>query len=415
MLTYLSTSHPRWEPRTEDDLRRAADEGLLEETHYLELKRELASGQGSNKEFARDLSSLALDGGTLIIGVDEKTTPPTLYPVPLRQLPERIEQIARATPDPPLPVITRTITSAADPGQGYVLVTVPISGLAPHMVDNVYFGRGDKTKTRLSDAEVLRHHRARKDAEETITGLLEDYVQRDPVPTKEQKHAHLFIVAAPVSPRREMLLDVVDGPDWATFHEFINAGYLPSPLMRHSFSPALHLAGSTAHRPDGIALTSGLTQDRHFDPGSADSSGETGALEIELAEDGTLRVFTGRLSDELRGAEYLLIHTVPVLVRRVVHIARAVSEHAGYLGPWMFGVAATRIGGLTAISNEMSFRSDRPLPQDARDYRQVATASAAELQQTPGAVTGRLVNRLLRAVDRSGAYDDFTTDPPPTV
>jgi len=25
------------------------------------------------------------------------------------------------------------------------------------------------------------------------------------------------------------------------------------------------------------------------------------------------------------------------------------------------------------------------------------------------------VNRLLRAVDRSGAYDDFTTDPPPTV
>lgn len=388
---------------------------MLEETHYLELKRELASGRSSNKEFARDLSSLAIDGGTLIIGVDEKTTPPTLYPVPLRQLPERIEQIARATPDPPLPVITRTITSAADPGQGYVLVTVPISGLAPHMVDNIYFGRGDKTKIRLNDAEVMRHHRARKDTEETITGLLEDYVRRDPVPAEEQKHAHLFIVAAPVSPRREMLLDVVDGPDWAVFREFINAGYQPYPLMRHSFSPDLHLAGSTAHRPDGIALTRGLTQDRHLEPAHADISGDGDVLEIELTEDGALRVFTGRLSDELRDGEYLLIHTVPVLVRRVVHIARAVSEHAGYLGPWMFGVAATRIGGLTAISSEMSFRSDRPLPQDARDYRQVATASAAELQQTPGAVTGRLVNRLLRAVDRSGAYDDFTTDPPPTV
>lgn len=414
-MTYLSASHPRWEPRTEDDLRQAADGGLLEETHYLELKRELASGPSSNKELARDLSSLAIDGGTLIIGVDEKTTPPMLYPVPLRQLPERIEQIARTTPDPPLPVITRTITSTADPDKGYVLVTVPISGLAPHMVDNVYFGRGDKTKTRLSDAEVLRHHRARKDTEETITGLLAEYVRRDPVPAGEQKHAHLFIVAAPVAPRREMLLEVVDGPDWAVFRKFINAGYQPSALMRRSFSPDLHLAGSTAHRPDGIALTSGLTQDRHLYPARADSSGETGALEIELTEDGTLRVFTGRLSDELSGVECLLIHTVPVLVRRVVHIAGAISEHAGYLGPWMFGVAATRIGGLTATSSEMSIRSDRPLPRDTTEYRQVTTASAAELQQTPGAVTGRLVNRLLRAVDRSGSYDDFTTDPSPTA
>ena len=70
-----------WPPSTEDGLSEAAREGNLVETHSVELKRELSSGDGANKELAADLASLAIDGGFLFIGVDE-TTGPGLSPLP---------------------------------------------------------------------------------------------------------------------------------------------------------------------------------------------------------------------------------------------------------------------------------------------------------------------------------------------
>jgi hypothetical protein len=54
----------QWVPRSEADLAEAVSLGLLEETHYLELKREIPAGKGANRELARDLASLAVDGGT---------------------------------------------------------------------------------------------------------------------------------------------------------------------------------------------------------------------------------------------------------------------------------------------------------------------------------------------------------------
>ncbi|WP_246183116.1 AlbA family DNA-binding domain-containing protein [Mycolicibacterium grossiae] len=57
--------------RTEEELQRLALNGLLEETHWLDLKRELGSGNAANKDLAKDIAAFALDGGTILIGVDE--------------------------------------------------------------------------------------------------------------------------------------------------------------------------------------------------------------------------------------------------------------------------------------------------------------------------------------------------------
>ena len=59
---YLSAGMPRWTPQNETDLSAAAQRGLLEETHYLDVKREISAGRGANKELARDLASFAVDG-----------------------------------------------------------------------------------------------------------------------------------------------------------------------------------------------------------------------------------------------------------------------------------------------------------------------------------------------------------------
>lgn len=51
---YHSPSNPRLVVGTEADIQRAADDGLLRESHYLELKRELGAKK-KNTETARDL------------------------------------------------------------------------------------------------------------------------------------------------------------------------------------------------------------------------------------------------------------------------------------------------------------------------------------------------------------------------
>lgn len=409
---YLSPQVPRWSPQSEDDLLQALARGLLEESHYLDLKREVEPGKGANKELARDLAQFAVDGGALIIGVEEhKDGPPTLAPVELDGLPERVEQIARSIPDPPLPVTCQAITSAADPARGYLVVKIGASGLAPHMVEGVYFGRDDRTKLRLSDAEVLRLHQGRGDVEDRAKTLLDAYVRRDPVPALIRAQAHLFVVVAPVSPRREMLLDAVHGEGWhKTFHQLKSAG--DAVVAGGQFAPDLPSAGRPARRADGAAMTYGLTEDRRLDPTTRGDQVVEDALELELSEDGVVRLFTSRLSDQVRGqGQLVFVDMIPVLTRRALSVAQAASEHCGYHGPWLVGVAATGIAGLGAYETR-GWGSGPGLPQDHGDYQQVTTTSSAELAQAPGAVAGRVVGRLLRAFGQADAMVHLLTDGP---
>ena len=146
--------------RDEQELEQALQEGLLEETHFLDVKREVAPGRAANHETARDLASFSIDGGEYIIGVDEDAQ--QLYAVPLSGLAERVEQVCLSVVDPPLILRSQAIPAADRPGMGYLVVSVPPSPAAPHMVDHTYWARGDKTKFRLSDAEVIRLHERRR-------------------------------------------------------------------------------------------------------------------------------------------------------------------------------------------------------------------------------------------------------------
>jgi hypothetical protein len=113
-------------PADEGQLRSMLAQGLLDEGHALELKRALPPGTAANKELARDLGQFTIDGGVHII-VDEgdETAPPSLTPVDLAGLAERIEEVAANRVDPPLHVRIQTIPAAGQPGKGYLLVIVP--------------------------------------------------------------------------------------------------------------------------------------------------------------------------------------------------------------------------------------------------------------------------------------------------
>jgi hypothetical protein len=244
----------QWVPRSEADLAEAVSQGLLEETHYLELKREIPAGKSANRELARDLASLAVDGGTLIVGVaEDETGARSLAPQPLDGLPERIEAVARSATDPPLAVLCTPLRSSEDQSLGYVVIRVPPSAGAPHMVDNKYLGRGDKAKIYLSDSEVRRLHEQRRATEQHGLALLRGQFARDPVSGADRRQAHLFLLAQPAVPRPQMLLDLVYG-ERAAANLLAFARRAETPELRRTlpsagdFSPPLVYASDFACR-----------------------------------------------------------------------------------------------------------------------------------------------------------------------
>lgn len=72
---YLSPAHVRVPLATEHDVEAALRADLLEENHFLDLKREVKVGKAQNKETARDLAQFAIDGGTVLIECERSAFP----------------------------------------------------------------------------------------------------------------------------------------------------------------------------------------------------------------------------------------------------------------------------------------------------------------------------------------------------
>jgi hypothetical protein len=412
---------PHWVPGSEDDLAEAIRLGLLEEGHHLDLKREISTSRASNKELARDLASFAVDGGILLVGIseDNETGALSLAPQPLAGLAERIEMVARTIADPPLSVLCSPIRSALDPSLGYLVVRVPPSSAAPHMVEHRYLGRGDKTKLYLSDADVRRLHERRQATEQDALALLQEEFDRDPIPPEDRKQAHLFLLARPSAPMPQMLLNLVHGQDApARLVKFARS--VDTPELREllgsagGFSPPLSYASDFALRSAGAALTYGLASDRSWAPASRVSPEDV--VEVEVDEDGGLRVFMSRLSDSLESADAaasgqrLLTSGAVTYARQFIALTAAAADHANYLGNWILAAGATGIKGIPVHDYLLHGRSGPR--QDAPVYQRATSASYAELLKQPGTVADRLIGRLLRATGTYDLYASAVANPP---
>jgi len=81
----------KWLPLDEAELRAAFASGMLDERNWCDLKRQVGESKSANPELARDLASFAVDGGTLLIGVDESASGgEPLYPMVLKGLCETL-------------------------------------------------------------------------------------------------------------------------------------------------------------------------------------------------------------------------------------------------------------------------------------------------------------------------------------
>lgn len=390
--------------RDELGLGEALRQGLLAEGHFLDVKREVPPGPAANREIARDLASFAIDGGDYVIGVDEARS--QLHPVSVAGLPERIEQVCLSIPDPLLPLRSRVIPSAGKPGMGYVIVTVPPSPQAPHMVEHAYWARGDKTKYRLSDAEVLRLHERRRSWERTALERLTAVVAADPVPEERRRLAHLFIVAVPVPGRDRLVLDLLGATEWQRpLLDLVHGAVARSGVNAEGpggFGPHLGRATGLERRAAGWALTTyGFVPGRVVQPDAE----EDGLVELEVDEDGELRVFCGRASylSQRDAGHPLAFEALIIGDLSAATVCCGGCEQSSELhrGLWDVGVAVRGLRGCVSAELAQQFLSSMPV-FDTDDYREATRASFEELEQRPGTVVERLFGRLTRSLGSSG-------------
>jgi hypothetical protein len=401
-----------WLPDSEDRLREMLNQGLLFEWHAVDFKRELDHGRGANKEHARDMAQFAIDGGVLIIGVDDndKTKPPQRSPVELEGLPERLDQIAHTLIDEPLHVRTQSIDAPGQPGKGYILVMVPPSPSAPHMVDGKYYGRGDTTKHVLSDAEVQRLHQLALRRQHDVQDLLQEQVRLDPWPAELRRYAHLFGVAQPVTARRDLLQQVLKDPQgWQQFiQNKIRSGTAGQPLQ-YGWWPDLPKLNDISRRARAWALSSpGISPGRKVVPAESIDPDrfqreEMHLLDLEIREDGGLRLFCGHASDTAGPLNNIQCAVEPVilgLTKRLVLTASTVAETALYLGQWDFGIAVTGLRDHISWLLMQRIGWERT-PYSDDDYRETARVTYERLVKDPDSVVEELTGPLNRALGGS--------------
>lgn len=168
-----------WVPKSEEEIDASIDRGDLEETHTLEFKGQLDK---NSKEMAKDICAMTVDGGVIIYGIGEDDNAQFIRtPIPLKGQPERIDQIIGTGIHERPAADIKPIPTKADPSVGYIVVAVPPSPRAPHMViarnNNRYYGRADKTVYRLEQGQVERLYRRRLRLEQDRAEFLDQEIR----------------------------------------------------------------------------------------------------------------------------------------------------------------------------------------------------------------------------------------------
>ncbi|MGC3995463.1 MAG: ATP-binding protein [Propionicimonas sp.] len=394
-MHYLGPDRPRTSLSTWDEVAAAAQGGLLEENQWCELKLMLPpSDKKSNLELARDLASLSVYGGVFIVGIADKTFEVVgVDSDGVEGLRSRISQVAKLTITPPLsPVIHDAVGTPG--GKSIVIVSVPASPVAPHMVDGFYWGRSSDGKRKLSDPEIRALMAARASSETDFRARLTDMVNRDPLADYTEGHptgqGHMYFLAEPCAPLppRPADLDVgklrYAGSQWAgdwsgtlpdcTYQAFDPEGQ--AFMSSRSVAPAKYERSlcyfSVKDRDDSIEVVQGGATFIHETP-----SGQTG--------------------------HDVLDRLVVVITRQTLAMVRKFSAEMGYSGQWRIGAYVTSLRGKRR-STGLAFGNFPPFAADT--YTQAILTTASRLEDD----LDEAADLLLRGFKRGLGVEQWTLD-----
>jgi hypothetical protein len=401
-----------WIPKSEGEILAAIEAGDLIETATFDAKASLPA-KGKSRDLAIDVAAMANDGGSLLYGIGEdeyrRPTVPTAFD--LAGARERIDQIVRTCISEAPDIQVREIQTDNDPSLGYLVVAVPPSPRAPHMVtvgkEYRYYGRSDTGNVPLIEGEVARLYERRRVWEIDREKLLDEVIEKAPIETTPD-YAYLHLVAHPVVPDEDLfdrakgdrhVADFVNG----LFSIALSSDVWPRTYGGKGYSPDLSDNNHFDRSADGWVTSRGLGADgsNFVDPGRV--------LQVIVGLDGTGHLFCGRAAERTERGNLLLFEDlVAGLTARFLSVLGGLYAAGAYLGPVDLGLAVTRIREAMShklSQNVLTMYSLQPYDRDT--YRRTERCWASTLKEEPRSAARKLALPLMRAITQEG-YDPFS-------
>ena len=387
------------------------------ERSWIDFKRrlypdDLADKEGRAKvslELAKDLASMAVLGGYLVYGVAEDKSK-HLFTVDPMNLPtglhETVDAVARARITPPLVVTPHLVPDSTDTTRGFMVIEVPASPDAPHMVDGVYWGRSETGKVRLTDADVERVILARSRRTAYLRDAMDATAEADPAPSSH--YCHLYFTAVPATGWPDMFAD-----------------YARDRQSRRRLSQLCtdlvnEIAKVNAGQQRPAVAFSGMLNDWRSQRVAAGwlgnwsgSSKEDSGRAFGVDDDGPIRYINlGVSSGDAYSSGVRLVRELNALFETwdMTRFVATVSDEVGYRGSWLFGIEFDHLGGLSSQVNDpySGFIAGTNMTWETAGYSRVTKATALEVREKPKRIADRLFRRLMR-----GLGTEFFLDQPP--
>lgn len=386
---YVGPGRPRLAVNDWDDVIAAVQVGAVTETQWCESKEAVpASSPGANLELARDLASLTVDGGALLVGVrDKATSVADVVGIPdaeIEGLRSRIDQVAGSRVSPQMHLRTHVIKDPAGSGRSVLVIDVPASMSAPHMVDERYWGRSATGKRPLADGDVTRLIAERRGRTDQFKQELLGLGHIDPVPTGQGTPGRLYVMTQPaVQPSvrlrtalgktsvAELLVRALIEPP---------AGWINIQELRYKI-----------HHPDGLAAASEEPQ-QWTDPSRQDS-----LMYLLIGDDAKIQFVSGGAVATVDGTLAISLLGVCEAVQQLSQLAAHLSdEYLHYAGPWQLGVHLTGLKGLLPAQayypggNAAYYKT----PFQTENYTRTATVSTEQLADPSSTVVETVLKEL---------------------
>ncbi len=389
-----------WIPKNEQDILTATANGSLEETLTFDAKKELPP---KNSEIAKDASAMAnTAGGVILFGIEEDASGRPTIPTPfeLKGEREKIDNIIRTSVSEVPSYTISAIESQADATKGYLVLVIPPSERAPHMVivkgERRYYGRGETGNYVLSEPEVARLYERREITKTSILPLLERITKDSP---NYDGFANLNIVIKPVIQDEDLLNKVVNSEqNHKQFLDKILLEAINFRFLSEGYTPNFSFQG-WIHRPEGfLSKMSERLEKNH----------ETYSLFLQVNFDGRGNLFCSRAAETLNigntETKWFFSDIVAGNTVKFLRFFGELYEKTSYFGMVDIGVGLKGLENSIDFGMRNYFSNYRYFEND--DYYRTKRTSASTLKEDSKQIASDLVLPLISAMTQ-GKYNPF--------
>ena len=403
-----------------EDLCIALDNNIYPaERHYLDNKKMLYSSSDPNEmdfkvkskekvhdELARNMASFGLRGGHLIYGVREDKEQHRFYPVEM-DLPAHLDlavvDIARTRIRPALDVIPHVLSRPDNGSRGFLVIEIPESATAPHMVTGTYYGRSEVGKVILTDLEVeeqiLRRGRV---ADRLRHSMAETREIAESLSQEVDLVSHMMLTATPTQPLHDMFLHY-------TRDSSSQQGFASNVLMAtlNSIRQAMSNRSETDVAFDYLYYhrrTSRGSGGAIFSTWEIDENAQYNKRLLGLSDNGVIRFLNldvssrrdgsnrvqaamGRINERYgRPIKYQL--KIAWQARDIIRLIGELAQSCGYSGAWLIGLEISRVKGFAGEGGSYSLDSDT--------HSTTLRSTTTDLIERPNRSSNELLRPLFR-------------------